>query len=89
MESEIFKLCVAAKRQRIASFVLDVSGAEFIKIARALGANLLSGPLIGAPAEEPGLVTRLSMERICPAINGPPPMFERIRHHKADPNGLF
>jgi len=66
MESEIFKLCNAARKQRILSFILDVPSGELIKVARAMGANLLSSPLIGAPAGQPGFVARLSMETIYP-----------------------
>ena len=64
MESEVFKLCVAAKRQRILSFLFDVPAGELIKIARAMGTNILSSPLIGSPMEDPGFVRRLSMECI-------------------------
>ena len=66
MESEIFKLCTAAKKQRILSFIWDVPSGELIKVARAMGANLLSSPLVGAPTWQAGSVTRLSMDSIYP-----------------------
>jgi hypothetical protein len=66
MESEIFKLSMAAKRQRIFSYILDIPAAELVRLARAMGANFLSSPLIGAPTEAPGVIKRLSFDSICP-----------------------
>ena len=64
MISEIFKLSVAARRQRILSFVLDIPNDETLQSARKCGIGLLSGPLIGAAAERPGSVRRLTVEDI-------------------------
>lgn len=64
MISEIFKLGVAARRQRILSFVLDIPNDEALQSARECGIALLSGPLIGAAAPRPGSVRRLTAEDI-------------------------
>jgi len=64
MISEIFKLSVAARRQRILSFVLDIPNDETLHSARECGIALLSGPRIGAAAPRPGSVRRLTAEDI-------------------------
>jgi hypothetical protein len=57
--SELFKLCLAAKKQRIMSFALDVPGDDLLQAARAEGVNLLSSPLIGSPQDMPAAISRL------------------------------
>jgi len=59
MGSEIFKLTVAAKKQNIKTFVLDVPNCELMLSARDLGVNLISSALIGAPLDTPATVKRL------------------------------
>jgi hypothetical protein len=59
MESEMFKLCAAARRQHIMCFVFDIPTEELLRAARALGVNMMSGPLIGSPLEAPAPVRRL------------------------------
>ncbi len=59
MESEMFKLCAAAKRQHIMSFVFDIPSEELLQAARQLGVNFLSSPLIGLPLETPAPARRL------------------------------
>jgi hypothetical protein len=68
MESEIFKLCAAARRQNIMCFVFDVPGEEVLQSARALGVNLFSGSLIGAPLEAPAPARRLRARDICKSL---------------------
>jgi hypothetical protein len=60
MSSEIFKLCVAARRQGIRSFALDVPSLELLRSACAHGINLISSPLIGAAQDLPAPLRRLS-----------------------------
>jgi hypothetical protein len=67
MGSEIFKLSVAAKRQHIMSFALDVPQTDLLQAARGLGINFLSGPLIGPGNSEPASVRRLSAREITDA----------------------
>jgi hypothetical protein len=64
MGSEIFKLGVAARKQHIMSFVLDVPNHELLRSARDLGINLISSPLIGLPSDAPASVKRLSITDI-------------------------
>ena len=64
MGSEIFKLSVAARRQRIMSFALDVPSDEALQSARECGISLLSGPLIGGAAAQPSGVRRLTAQDI-------------------------
>jgi hypothetical protein len=60
MSSEIFKLCVAAKRQRVRSYALDVPNLELLRSAYAQGINLMSSPLIGVAQDLPAPLRRLS-----------------------------
>jgi hypothetical protein len=64
MGSEIFKLNLAAKRQGIVSFVLDVPTEELLRTSRELGVNLLSSTLIGGSQNTPGPVRRLFLRDI-------------------------
>ncbi|HMH64971.1 MAG TPA: hypothetical protein VK515_05270, partial [Rhizomicrobium sp.] len=64
MISEIFKLGVAAQRQHMMSFVLDIPNEELLRSAHQRGITLLSGPLIGGAMEQPGPVRRLTMDAI-------------------------
>jgi hypothetical protein len=66
MGTEVFKLCIAAKRLRILSFVLDAVSPDAVRAARDQGANLIAGPLIGAPAASPAPVSRLLAREIFP-----------------------
>jgi hypothetical protein len=59
MDNEIFKLCVAAKRQGLRSFALDVPNEELLRAAHAHGINILSSPLIGAAQDKPAPIRRL------------------------------
>jgi hypothetical protein len=60
MSSEIFKLCVAAKRQGVRSFALDVPNLELLRTAYDQGINLMSSPLIGPGQDLPAPIRRLS-----------------------------
>lgn len=64
MASELFKLTVSAKRQRIRCFALDVPNEELLRQACAQGVNVLSGPLIGPARDEPAPIRRLSLDEI-------------------------
>jgi hypothetical protein len=64
MGSEIFKLSIAAKRQHIMSYVLDVPQSDLLQAARGLGVNYLSGPLIGQGGDRPASVRRLAATEI-------------------------
>ncbi|HEX4301587.1 MAG TPA: hypothetical protein VHZ78_02250 [Rhizomicrobium sp.] len=70
MSSEIFKLCIAAKRLHILSFVLDAVTQDAIRVARDQGANLISSPLIGSAAASPLSVRRLSARDVLSASLG-------------------
>ncbi len=59
MESEAFKLCAAAKRLHIRSFVLDVPNIETLRMVHALGVNVLSSPLLGQALDAPAPIRRL------------------------------
>jgi len=59
MDSEIFKLCAAAKRQHIMCFVFDIPSEELLQAACQRGVNFLSSPLIGVPLETPVPARRL------------------------------
>jgi len=59
MGSEMFKLGVAARKQGIRSFALDVPSEELLRAAHAHGINLISGPLIGGPLDSPAPIRRL------------------------------
>ena len=64
INSEIFKLGAAARRQRILSFVLDIPNDETLQSARECGIGLMSGPLIGGATTRPGSIRRLTVEEI-------------------------
>jgi hypothetical protein len=64
MGSELFKLSVAAKRQRIQSFVFDVPNYDLLRASRELGINHISGPLVGETLGAPIPVRRLLMQDI-------------------------
>jgi len=65
MLSETFKLGIAAQRQHVMSFLLDVPNEELLLSARDRGITLLSSPLIGGAAAQPGPVKRLTLDAIC------------------------
>jgi hypothetical protein len=65
MLSETFKLGIAAERQHVMSFLLDVPNEELLLSARDRGITLLSSPLIGGAAAQPGPVKRLTLDVIC------------------------
>lgn len=66
MLSEVFKLAVAAGKQQIMSFVLDVPNANMLLAARSHGATFISGPMIGPVAQLPGQVRLLAAGNIAP-----------------------
>jgi hypothetical protein len=59
MGSEAFKLCTAAKRLHIRSFILDIPNLEILRTVYALGVNNVSGPLLGRPLDAPAPIRRL------------------------------
>ena len=61
MDSEVFKLCTAAKRLQVTSFVWDALTKGAVMRAREQGANFISGPPVGDPTEEPAPIKRLSL----------------------------
>jgi hypothetical protein len=71
LDSELFKLSVAAKRQRIKSFVFDVPHHDLLLSSRALGINLLSSPLVGDALGAPMRVRRLLMQDMSAKISQP------------------
>ncbi len=75
MNSEMFKLCVAAKRLHILSFVLDAVTQDAVRAARDHGANLISGAPVGGPLASPLSVRRLLVRDVLSA--GPGPRDER------------
>jgi EAL domain-containing protein (putative c-di-GMP-specific phosphodiesterase class I) len=62
--SEVRKLCAAAKRLHVMSFVWDVVADESACWAREQGVNFVSGPVIGPPVDEPSSVRRLTAAEI-------------------------
>ncbi len=64
MDSEVFKLCAAAKRLQVMSFVWDAVTKGAVIRARGQGANFISGPIIGHPVGEPVPIRRLTSEEI-------------------------
>jgi hypothetical protein len=60
MEEDVLKLCTAAKRFHVMSFVWDAITAETACWARDQGVNFISGPVIGPPVNEPSAVRRLT-----------------------------
>ncbi len=66
-ENEVHKLCLAAKRLHMLSFVLDAATPDAVRLARGHGANLISSPLIGGPAASPSSVKRLLARDVVPA----------------------
>jgi hypothetical protein len=60
MEDDVFKLCAAAKRFHVMSFVWNAVTAEMACWAREQGVNFISGPVIGPPVAEPSAVRRLT-----------------------------
>jgi hypothetical protein len=71
MGSELFKLSLAAKGQRIKSFVFDVPHHDLVRSSRDLGINHLSSPLVGEALNAPMLVKRLPMRDIPMTISLP------------------
>jgi len=70
IDSEISKLSVAAKKQQIMSFVLDVPNAALLLSARECGINLLSSPFIGEARNAPTPIKRLPAQDIVMAATG-------------------
>jgi hypothetical protein len=66
MQSEMFKLGIAAGKQQIVSFVLDVPTAEILHAARSFGITLVSSPMIGPATRLPGSVRLLAAQTIAP-----------------------
>ena len=64
MGSEAFKLCAAAKRLHIRSFVLDVPNLETLRTVHGLGVNIVSSPLLGRPLDAPAPIRRLLAQDI-------------------------
>jgi hypothetical protein len=64
MGSEIFNLCIAAKKQNIVSYILDLPNNALIGQVCGFGANLMSSSVIGDPTEQPGSIKRLSLADI-------------------------
>jgi hypothetical protein len=60
VEDEVFKLCTAAKRFHVMSFVWDAITVETACWARGQGVNFISGPVIGPAVDEPSAVRRLT-----------------------------
>ena len=71
LDSELFKLGVAAKRQRIKSFVFGVPHHDLLRSSRALGINLLSSPLVSDAPNAPMRVRRLPMQDISVTMSQP------------------
>jgi hypothetical protein len=67
MENEVAKLCLAAKRLHMMSFVLEAATAEAVRLARTHGANLISSPLVGGAVASPSSVKRLLAREVMPA----------------------
>ena len=64
MDSELFKLSVAAKSQCVKSFVFDVAHHDILRSARELGINYISSPLVGEALCAPMPVKRLRIQDI-------------------------
>ena len=71
LDSELFKLGVAAQRQRIKSFVFDVPHLGLLRSSRSLGINLLSSPLVGEALGAPTRVRRLLMQDMSAKFSRP------------------
>jgi hypothetical protein len=67
MENEVYKLCLAAKRLHMLSFVLDALTSDAVRLARGHGANLISSPLVGSAVASPSAVKRLLARDVMPA----------------------
>jgi len=63
MQDEILKLCVAAKRLGVLTFLTELGSRELAAFARESGISLLSGPLFGE-REKPQAMSRLSWEEL-------------------------
>jgi EAL domain-containing protein (putative c-di-GMP-specific phosphodiesterase class I) len=63
-EAGVRALTTAAKKLHLHSCVLDVASVAAARYARDVGANVLSGPIIGAPTTMPSPIRRLSMQDI-------------------------
>lgn len=57
--AEMSRLCAAAKRLHIRSFVLDVSGRDALRTAHSLGISALSSSIVGLPLDKPAPMRRL------------------------------
>jgi len=64
MGSEIFKMCAAAQRIHIKSFLSDIPSLDALLSARDWKVSMMSGPLIGEPADAPSPVSRLTLHDI-------------------------
>ncbi|HEY4941696.1 MAG TPA: hypothetical protein VII56_09710 [Rhizomicrobium sp.] len=67
MDYEVAKVCAAAKRLHILSFVLDAPTPDAIRAARDHGANLISSPIVGGAVASPRSVQRLLARDFLPA----------------------
>jgi hypothetical protein len=63
-DDEVFKLCVAAKRLHVRTFVLDVPSLQTLRTVHGLGVHALSSPAIGPPLNAPAPIRRLSAQDI-------------------------
>ena len=68
MGSEVIRLCVAAKRLHLLSFVLDAPTRDAIRTARDSGANLISSTIIGQKMPSPTSVRRLLVREVLPPV---------------------
>jgi hypothetical protein len=64
MGSELFKLSLAAKRQRVRSFAFDVPHHDLLRSSRELGINHMSSPLVGKALDAPTPIKRLLIQDI-------------------------
>ncbi len=71
MDSELFKLSLAAKRQRVKSFVFDVPNHDLLRSLRELGMTYLSSSLVGEALDAPMPVKRLLLQDIPVTMSQP------------------
>jgi hypothetical protein len=64
MDGELFKLGLAAKRQRVKSFVFDVPNHDLLRSLRQFGISYLSSSLVGEALDTPMPAKRLLLQDI-------------------------
>jgi hypothetical protein len=64
IEAELSTVCAAAQRMHARSFALDIPNLDTLLMARDMKVSMVSGSLIGEPADQPAPISRLPLSQL-------------------------